>query len=91
LPVVRHLQSQSQEQLNVIFENKWEKTNSLILLQSLSCQDLECMLQLLLYRRLKPRLQVLRPQQPDADDYDNSMNDAKLEWKAWMKESITVP
>ncbi len=34
---------------------------------------------------------LLRPQQPDADEDDDSMNDAKLAWKAWMKESITVP
>jgi hypothetical protein len=93
LPVVRHMQSQSQEQLNVTFEYKWEKTDSLILLQGLSCQDLECMpLQLL----SPPEAQassglLLRPQQPDADEDDYSINYGKLAWKVWMKESITVP
>ena len=34
---------------------------------------------------------LLRPRQPNADEDDDSTDDAKLVWKAWMKEPITIP
>jgi hypothetical protein len=33
---------------------------------------------------------LLRPRQPNADEDDDSTDDAKLAWKAWMKEPITI-
>ena len=33
---------------------------------------------------------LLRPRQPNADEDDDSTDDAKLAWKAWMKEHITI-
>ena len=32
---------------------------------------------------------LLRPREPDLED-DESVNEAKIAWKAWMKESITL-
>jgi hypothetical protein len=32
---------------------------------------------------------VLRPRQPNADEDDDTKNEANLAWKAWMKESVT--
>ena len=66
--------------------NKWQKTDSLTLSQGLSCQDLKHPAPAIIS---PPRAQassrlLLRPRQPDAED-DDSADEARLAWKAWMK------